>query len=270
MLAAAAVTGALAGLAPVVVHDGRETSPLAAVAAAPVAAPGRGEDRRPAVYARATPAGRGGTWLQYWLFFVRHEQDRGVVRTGRHAGDWEMVQVRLDARGRPAEVVAAQHSGAERCPWAVVRRRAGHPVVYVARGAHGAYLRPGVRDRLWPEPNDEADGRGRVVRPRVVGISAEAPPWMRWPGRWGGARARWWVPAEQDSPRGPAFQPQGRWADPDGWARAARDCHATCDAEDECDNLETAVGTGGAAVSAGLLGLVWHGRRRRRRRRGAR
>lgn len=77
------------------------------------------------------------------------------------AGDWELVQVRLDRRGRPVEIVTAQHAGAERCAWAEVRRRDGHPVVFVAEGSHAAYLRPVVRDRTAPDPNDEADGRAR-------------------------------------------------------------------------------------------------------------
>jgi hypothetical protein len=41
---------------------------------------------RPAVYGRAARDGRGRRWLQYWLFFAQNAQDRGIVRTGRHAG----------------------------------------------------------------------------------------------------------------------------------------------------------------------------------------
>ena len=98
-----------------------------------------------------------------------------------------------------------------------------------------------MRDRTWPEPNDEADGAGLRVRPRLVRIAAAHPPWMGYAGRWGGARAGW-VPGETDSPRGPAFQPQGRWSDPDAWARAARPCtRRDCDQLGECDERETAI-----------------------------
>jgi hypothetical protein len=263
MLAAAALAGALSALAPVVVHDSREELPLSSVAAADVAAPGRGADRRPAVYARAAPHPGGGAWLQYWLYYRGQDQDRGILRTGRHEGDWELVQVRIDRGGRPREVVYSQHSGAERCPWSTVERRGGHPVVYAARGSHASYLRPGVRDRMWPDPNDEADRHGGAVRPRLVRVSRGSPGWMRWPGRWGGARARWWIPAEQDSPRGPAFQLE-RWDDPGAWADAARDCRARCDRADECDTGETLLGAGGAAALAGAAGLVWWRRRSRR------
>ena len=266
MLAAAATAGALAVFTPVVVHDPRETSQLTAVADAPVRVPGLDPDPRPAVYGRAVRSAGGGTWLQYWLFYAQQDQDRGVLRSGRHAGDWEMVQYRLRPDGRPEQAVYAQHSGAERCSWSEVEQRGGRPVVYAARAAHGSYLHSGVRDRTWPDPNDEIDGRGTVVRPRLVVVRERSPAWMRWSGRWGGARARWWVPIEQDSPRGPAFQPDGRWSDPDAWARAAGDCRAACDSIDECDGRETAMGAGGAAALAGLGRMLWTRRRRRSRR----
>jgi hypothetical protein len=103
-----------------------------------------------------------------------------------------------------------------------------------------------------------------VTAPRLVRITDGEPRWMRWPGRWGGARARWWNPAEQDSPAGPAFQGQGRWSDPDAWADAARACRAGCDELGECDWRENAIGGGAAAaIAAGLL----VGLRRRRLRR---
>ena len=248
-----------------VVHASGERHPLASVAAAQVEAPGRGADRRPAVYGRAVPSERGGAWLQYWLYYPGQDQDRGIVRTGRHEGDWEMVQVRLDSGGRPVAVVYAQHEGAEHCGWREVERRGGHPVVYAARGSHASYLRAGTRDRLWPDPNDEANGQGRVVHPRLVRVSADSPAWMRWPGRWGGARARWWIPGEQDSPRGPALQ-YARWGDPDAWARGARNCRASCDRIGECDAPEKAISGAGAAAVLALLALGW--RRRRRARRG--
>jgi hypothetical protein len=76
---------------------------------------------------------------------------------------------------------------------------------------------------MWPDPNDEADGRGRAIAPSLVRVTATSPRWKRWTGRWGGARARWFVPGEQSSPHGPALQ-QERWHDPQAWAGAARPC----------------------------------------------
>ena len=253
---AAAAEGPLARYAPVVVHDSRETSLLTSVEAFAGRVPRVGSGTpSPTVYGR-----RSGPWLQYWMLFEHNDQDRGVLRTGRHAGDWELVQLRL-RRGRLAGAVLAQHSGAEACGLGNIRRSRGRPVVFLARGSHAAYFRPGVRDRVWPDPNDEADGRGLRVRPRLVTVSAGAPPWMRWPGLWGDARASW-VPGEMDSPRGPAFQ-GGRWSDPTAWAASARPCtRRDCDARGECDGRETLV----AAILAlvGLLAAVWFGVRRMR------
>jgi VPS62-like protein len=239
------VTAALAVLAllgPVVVHDAQERSPLASAGARPGTFAAE-----PVVYEREADG-----WLQWWMVFARNDQDRGIVRTGRHAGDWEMVQVRRDG----SEAVFAQHSGAERCPASAFETRDGRLVVYVANGSHAAYFRPGVRDRMWPDPNDEADGRGLAVTPRVERLG----DWARWPGRWGGAQAGW-VPGEMDSPRGPAFQPQGRWTDPEGWARRARPCtFDRCDEVGECDTRESLIAV---AVPALLLGLVLAFARRR-------
>jgi hypothetical protein len=145
-----------------------------------------------------------------------------------------------------------------------VERRGGHPVVCVARGSHASYLRAGTRDRLWRDPNDEADGRGRVTRLRLVPVSAGDPPWMSWPGRWGGARRRGWIPGQQDSPRGPAFQPDGRWSDLDGWAKKARDSRPTATGSTKCDTPETALGAGAGVGAAGLAGAALALARRRK------
>jgi hypothetical protein len=256
--APAAAAGPLERYVPVVVHDSREASPLTSVEAFAGRVPGVPAGRpRPTVYGR-----RSGPWLQYRLFFAENRQDRGLFRTGRHEGDWEMVQYRL-RRGRIVQAVYAQHAGAESCGARGFRRSRGRPVVFLARGSHAAYFMPGLRDRTWPDPNDEIDGRGLRVRPRLVRVTASSPSWMRYPGRWGASRAGV-VPGEMDSPRGPAFQPQGRWSDPSGWAAAARSCtRRDCDKRGECDGRETAIAGGLAGV--GLLWAVWLGVRRMRR-----
>src|SRR3954451_14160301 len=86
------------------------------------------------VYGRAV-RGRGGrTWLQYWLLYAYNPQDRGIVRTGRHEGDWEMVQVELGRDGAPRQVVFAEHSWSQACAWSAIEHRGAAPVVYVANG----------------------------------------------------------------------------------------------------------------------------------------
>ena len=194
LLTAAALAFGADPQAPVLVHDAADTSPASRV---PRDRPGTVAYRRTtgrSVQSRGlrplqprsacgTSPGQGGL-----------PQDRGIVRTGRHAGDWELFQVRLDARGRPDEVVVGQHSGAERCAGARLLRRGGHPVVWVANGSHALYLRDGTRDRTFPDPNDEARGGGAVLRPVIQPITARAPAWMRFPGRWGATPRRAWIP----------------------------------------------------------------------------
>ncbi|HET9315167.1 MAG TPA: Vps62-related protein [Vicinamibacteria bacterium] len=237
--------------APVLVHAGAERHPAASVAGSGIPGTGTaGPDH--AVYAR-----RAGDWIQYWIWFEANPQDRGVLRSGRHAGDWELVQYRADG----SEAVYAQHSGAERCSRRDVEFRGGRPVVYVANGSHAAYFRAGTRDRMWPDPNDEADGRGSVQRPIAVPVTEGAPPWMRFRGRWGPARAGWFPP-EQSSPRGPAFQGV-RWDDPGAFARSARPCTGRrCVAVGACDGTETALSAGALALAV-AAGFGWWRRRRR-------
>jgi hypothetical protein len=187
--------------------DGRRAEPGDRLV--PVRDPGPG---RPLVYGRVARDGEGRLWLQYWLFFTDNPQDRGILGTGRHGGDWELLQLRLGRDRRPVEVTFAQHTWAEGCSWGELERARDAPVVYIANGSHALYPRAGRADRPWPDPNDEADGRGRRVRPPVERVRAGAPRWIAWPGRWGEDDGGW-VPGEQPSPRGPAFQPE-RWDDP--------------------------------------------------------
>jgi hypothetical protein len=162
----------------------------------------------------------GRTWLQYWLFFAENTQDRGVVATGRHQGDWELVQVGLGPESEAKRVTFSQHSSAEECAIDSVEVVDGAPAVYVANGSHALYPRPGTADRPFPDPNDEADGAGREVRPPVVSGDGE---WSEFDGRWGASRAGF-VPGEQSSPVGPPFQSSGVWERPASYAAGARSC----------------------------------------------
>jgi hypothetical protein len=201
------------------------------------------EGNRPVLYGRVAREQDGTRWLQYWLFYVYNEQDRGILHTGRHEGDWELVQIRLGDSGRPVRATLRQHTWAQSCAWDEVARDAsGAPVVFVAHGSHANYSRAGDHDRPWPDPNDESDGRGRVLRPEVERISRTSPAWMSSPGRFGDSRASF-VPGEQSSPRGPAFQPE--WSHPAAFERSARACTASPPGR-----------PGQLAAEVGLVGLV--------------
>ena len=199
---ATVAAGPLERYVPVVVHDSRERSPLTPVAGT-----------TPTVHGR-----QAGDWLQYWMRFG--------------TGDSVMVQYRV-RDGALLRGVYAQHGGAERCPARAIRMSPReHPLVFVADGSHAAYFVPGVRDRTWPDRNDEADGKGVRVHPGLVPIAADSPARMR--------------------------------RDPTAWARAARSCTRTgCDELGECDGRETRAAA--TAAGAGALVALLYGWRRSRR-----
>jgi hypothetical protein len=149
-------------------------------------------------------------WLQYWFFY--YYNDKAFLGFGVHEGDWEMVQVGLDRRGKPEAMTFAQHEHGERCSWMQVDKHARtHPIVYVARGSQASYPRPG-RHRA-PIVPDNADGKGAEISPTLELLDDRQPGWVGWGGRWGSTRAS--SIAESNSPRGP--KQHGQWADPAGF-----------------------------------------------------
>jgi hypothetical protein len=160
------------------------------------------------VSGRAVTAG-GKTWLQYWLFSYYNPQN--VLGFGVHEGDWEFVQVGLNAHGVPDVATYAQHDGGERCAWNQVQKLAGAPVVYVALASHASYFSTGVNPRgLYPD--DYHRGGGYQVRPALE-IATLGTPFMAWRGKWG---------ASSSSPVAP--RRQGKWGDPNGFNAAAGAC----------------------------------------------
>lgn len=221
--AAPSTAALLARHAPVLRPDARDGYPATSVDAFLRGAPPRRVDRDapPVVYGRAVRGTDGRTWLQFWRFSTYNPQDRGILRTGRHEGDWELTQVGLSPAGRPERVTFAQHSWRESCARSQVESRGGHVVVYVANGSHASYAHAGEHGRPWPDPDDEARGDAAAVVPRVVAVTASSPSWMTRRSPWGATRASW-VPAESDSPLGPAFQ--APWGDPAAFDAGARRC----------------------------------------------
>ncbi|MDH4177936.1 MAG: hypothetical protein OEW31_11615 [Thermoleophilia bacterium] len=140
--------------------------------------------------------------LQYWLFYTFNPYEQ-LAPQGRfwqaHEGDWEAVTVLLDRAERPLLVGLSRHCAGVRRSWTRTPRRSTHPLVYVALGSHANYFGPATRplDRVcWPPEAlavydaygvtlVDRTARGRVVRPRVVRITARSPAWMRYRGAWG-------------------------------------------------------------------------------------
>ena len=156
-----------------------------------------------------------------------------------HEGDWEAVSVLLDLRGRPLVAGYSQHDEGQRREWSRVSKVGARPRVFVALGSHANYFGPGkhrfdprtidqvfitIIEQKGLEPVDRT-GAGRVVRPRLVRVSATAPSWMAFEGAWGEdayIRVPPSDPARYGSgPRGPAFHEQWRSpvADVMSWPR---------------------------------------------------
>jgi hypothetical protein len=158
-------------------------------------------------HARRDPQGR--LWLQYWLFYYYNDfRLLGPLSGGKHEGDWELVQLRLDAAERPDQAIFSQHTAAEAKRWADVRKSGQSPLVYVARGSHANYFRPGSHwtSAWW----DQADGKGPQVTPALEVVEDDTP-WMLWPGRWGDTKSTG-SPIDSTSPTSPGRRPH--WLNP--------------------------------------------------------
>jgi Vacuolar protein sorting-associated protein 62 len=177
------------------------------------------------VYGYANRNQPGALWLQYWFFY--YYNDKALLGSGRHEGDWELVQLGLGNGERPLTVTYSQHTAGERCTWDEVEKEAGPegeaPVVYVARGSHACYFRPGVYAQA-PIVPDHNDAAGPLVRPNLNVIDDDDPAWIGWPGRWG-STSHWlklpFLTLGADSPPGPAQH--GAWEDPHRFHLQARE-----------------------------------------------
>lgn len=154
----------------------------------------------------------GRIWLQYWFWYFYNDY-RLSFNLGLHEGDWEMVQLRMDAGGtQPDLAVYAQHKYAAQRPWEQVEKSAtqpDRPIVYVARGSHASYFDRGFHQtEAW---YDLADGKREAPRLALEILGDTDPSWACWTGHWGDTIPR--DALESDSPTGPGAKKQ--WLGPD-------------------------------------------------------
>ena len=188
-------------------------------------------DPTPVVYGAALRRGKT-IELQYWVWYP-WDVYSPTVPPGElwqvHEGDWEVVSVVVDASGRPLVVGYSEHGKGVRRSWNSAPRQGTRPISYVALGSHANYptsgtqpFDPRVVDTLFISiirqngqvPADHT-ARGRVVRPRLVPVSASSPPWMAFAGGWGEdgyLRVPGGEPQSYSAtgPKGPAFHTQWR------------------------------------------------------------
>ena len=152
----------------------------------------------------------GRTWLQYWFWL--YYNPKNLFGFGKHEGDWEMIQIGLDAAGKPELIGYAQHnSGESRKPHQMewVERDGGrHPVVYVSPYSHASYFESGAHP--YPIGTDHPAGGGPEDWLPVEGFG----PWVNWPGHWGNSER---VIAKRigNGPSSPSRQ-NPKWESPGG------------------------------------------------------
>jgi hypothetical protein len=168
-------------------------------------------------HAHARRDSQGRLWLQYWLFYYYNDyQLLGPLSGGNHEGDWELVQIRLDAAEQPQQVVFTQHKLAESRAWAAAPKLGPTPLVYVARGSHANYFGKGSHwTGNWV---DQADGRGPQITPALEVLEDLAPEWVLWPGFWGDTKPGV-LPLDSTSPVSPGRR--AHWLDPSKLAGVA-------------------------------------------------
>ena len=180
--------------------------------------------------------------LQYWFWYPYNPYSATVKPSPFwqvHEGDWEAVGVVTDARGKPLLAGYSQHREGQRREWAKVPKVGTRPRVFVGLGSHANYFTAGKQPfdpriaepilisllRQKGLPAVDYTGRGRVVRPRLVPVTATSPSWMTFAGAWGEDAYLRVPPSDParygNGPPGPAFHEQWRRpvADVMGWPR---------------------------------------------------
>ena len=157
--------------------------------------------------------------VQYWFFWVFNDWN------DKHEGDWEMIQLLIDApsveqalTATPTSLAFAQHEGSETALWdePKVHRDGDHVAVYPGQGSHAAYY----TQAQWFGKSaaagfgcDNTTAPGTVLHPQVV-VLPEAPTagfeWLTYTGRWGQK-----APSFNNGPTGPTTKTQ--WTHPVTW-----------------------------------------------------
>jgi hypothetical protein len=145
---------------------------------------GEDQDLRSAGVAYGRVSGGGDVrFLQYWLFYP---DNPCVLPPGRHDGDWELVQVRIERSGadfRATHLTLAEHGKPVSEPLATAAESID---VFVAVDSHACYFREGANPIIPLSDVCEPAGTPSAV-PEVVLLPIEPSKldWAHWAGRWG-------------------------------------------------------------------------------------
>ena len=134
-------------------------------------------------YGRVVPASKG-FFLQYWLFYP---DNPCVLPPGRHDGDWELVQLKVERDGdgfAATQVTLAEHGKPATHPVDASQRGEG-PSVFVAVDSHACYFKEGAHPALLSDICDPAGDRGAKPAVTLLPLAADKRDWVHWSGRWG-------------------------------------------------------------------------------------
>ena len=185
--------------------------------------PGISDASQWVTYFRAYRNSYGGISIQYWFLYAYNDWTSGI----NHEGDWEHVNVRLDAYNQPLGVHFSTHNHLNYYAASQVQWHQGtHPVAWVADGSHAMYRSESACNTTY-YPLDEgecwtldwnrwftwAGGRGvqsGLQGAGLVNMGEKATPmpgqsWVKYSGRWGE------VGPVNSGPRGPAYNTNGFW-----------------------------------------------------------
>jgi hypothetical protein len=145
--------------------------------------------------------------IQYWFFYLYND---GPLNN--HEGEWEMIEVLLDYPSRcPLCVAYSRHEWGEFRLWGnVTKADETHPIVYVAKGSHGAYFTAAKFKvkRTFDITSDDG-WKGYLSSHTIL----EDQHWLDFGGNWG-CRSR--APGFS-GPHGPQYQGK-KWDSPVEWA----------------------------------------------------
>jgi hypothetical protein len=124
-------------------------------------------------------------FLQYWLFYP---DNPCVLPPGRHDGDWELVQIRIELADdgfEATQVTLAEHGKPHTQKVEAGRTKEG-PEVFVAVDSHACYFTRGAQPMLplsdTCQPTETVGTKPTVV---PLPLAADGRDWSHWAGRWG-------------------------------------------------------------------------------------
>jgi hypothetical protein len=191
------------------------------------------------VYFHAYRNTAGGVSIQYWFFYAYNDGVSGF----NHEGDWEHVNVKLDAANNPLTVYFSAHNGLSAYTPADVAWFGGtHPKVWVADGSHANYrsesacdgtVVEGAYSSCWTLDGNRwftwTGGKGTNAGFQGGGLvnvgSREYPMagqgWIQYSGRWGEVGNS----DDTSGPCGPAYNKNKWWnTDAATWSGPLEPC----------------------------------------------